>query len=68
MLTVRRDEGKLRAQMTGQPEFEIHSKADDVFFWKVIAAEIKFVVDKDGKVEKAIHQQSGATIEAKKIE
>ena len=68
VLAVRRDEGKLLAQMTGQPEFEIYAKADDAFFWKVVAAEIKFVVDKDGKVEKAIHQQAGATIEVKKIE
>ena len=68
VLTVRRDKDKLMAQMTGQPEFEIYAKAEDVFFWKVVAAEVKFVADKDGKVEKAIHQQSGATIEAKKIE
>ena len=68
VLTVRRDKGKLLAQMTGQPEFEIFAKAPDVFFWKVVAAEIKFVTDEDGKVEKAIHQQGGATIEAKKIE
>ena len=68
MLTVRRDEGQLLAQMTGQPEFEIYAKATDVFFWKVVAAEIKFVTGDDGKVEKAIHQQAGATIEVKKIE
>jgi CubicO group peptidase (beta-lactamase class C family) len=68
VLTVRRDEGKLKAQMTGQPEFEIYAKAPDVFFWKIVAAEIKFVADKDGKVEKAIHQQGGGTLEVKKIE
>jgi hypothetical protein len=54
--------------MTGQPEFEIYAKSPELFFWKVVSAEIKFVVGKDGKVEKAVHQQSGATIEAKKIE
>ena len=68
VLTVRRDQGQLLAQMTGQPEFEIYAKAEDSFFWKVVAAEVKFVVGKAGKVEKAVHQQSGATIEAKKIE
>jgi hypothetical protein len=68
VLTVRRDKGKLLAQMTGQPEFEIYAKSPELFFWKVVSAEIKFVVGKDGKVEKAVHQQSGATIEAKKIE
>lgn len=68
VLTVRRDKDKLMAQMTGQPEYEIYGKAEDLFFWKVVAAEVKFVVGKDGKVEKAIHQQSGAKLEAKKIE
>jgi CubicO group peptidase (beta-lactamase class C family) len=68
VLTVRRDGGRLLAQMTGQPEFEIYAKAQDVFFWKVVAAEIKFVMGDDGKVEKAVHQQSGTTIQAKKIE
>jgi hypothetical protein len=68
VLTVRRDKDKLLAQMTGQPEFELFAKAPDAFFWKVVVAEIKFVVGEDGQVEKAIHQQGGGTIEAKKIE
>jgi hypothetical protein len=67
-LTVRRDQSRLLAQMTGQPEFEIYAKAPNVFFWKVVAAEVTFVTGTDGKVEKALHQQAGATIEAKKVE
>jgi CubicO group peptidase (beta-lactamase class C family) len=68
VLTVRRDGGKLLAQMTGQPEFELYAKANDEFFWKVVVAEIKFVLGDGGKVEKAVHKQGGATIEAKKME
>ena len=68
VLTVRRDGKKVLAQMTGQPEFELFAKATDEFFWKAVVAEIKFVTNDDGKVEKAIHKQGGATIEAKKIE
>jgi len=68
VLTVRRDGKKLMAQMTGQPEFELFAKATDTFFWKVVVAEIKFVVGDDGKVEKAVSTQAGATIDAKKIE
>jgi CubicO group peptidase (beta-lactamase class C family) len=68
VLTVRRDQGRLLAQMTGQPEYELFAKASDVFFWKIIAAEIQFVTDDNGKVQKAVHQQAGATIEAKKVE
>jgi hypothetical protein len=68
VLSVRRDKNRLLAQMTGQPEFELFAKAPDAFFWKAVVAEIKFVAGDDGKVEKAIHEQSGSTIEAKKIE
>jgi CubicO group peptidase (beta-lactamase class C family) len=68
VLTVRRDKEKLMAQMTGQPEFEIFAKAPDAFFWKIVAAEIKFVTDDDGKVTKAVHQQGGAKMEVKKVE
>jgi CubicO group peptidase (beta-lactamase class C family) len=68
VLTVRRDGGRFLAQMTGQPEFELLAKANDTFFWKVVAAEIKFVTGDGGKVEKAVHQQAGATFEVKKVE
>ena len=68
VLTVRRQGDQLKAQMTGQPEFDIFPKSDNEFFWKVIRAEIKFVKDKDGSVKKAVHKQGGNTIEAKKIE
>jgi CubicO group peptidase (beta-lactamase class C family) len=67
VMTIRRDEKKLLAQMTGQPEFELFAKASDTFFWKAVVAEIKFEVNDDGKVEKAIHTQGGATIDAKRI-
>ena len=68
VLTVRRDGSKLLAQMTGQPEFELFAKAPDEFFWKVVSAEIKFLADDDGKIEKAVHKQGGATLEVKKTE
>jgi hypothetical protein len=68
VLSVRRDKGKLMAQMTGQPEFELFAKSTDEFFWKVVVAEIKFLTNDDGKVDKAIHKQGGMTLEVKKIE
>jgi CubicO group peptidase (beta-lactamase class C family) len=68
VLVIRRDGKQVFAQMSGQPDFELFAKATDTFFWKAVVAEIKFVAGDDGKVEKAIHTQGGATIEAKKIE
>ena len=67
VLTVRREGNQLLAKMTAQPEFEIFPKSDTEFFWKVVPAEIKFVTNDEGKVEKVIHTQGGKTIEAKKI-
>ena len=67
VLTVRREDGQLLAQMTGQPEFKIFAKTKTKFFWKVIHAEIEFVTDEDGKVNNVIFQQAGRKLEAKKI-
>jgi len=68
ILTVTRSGNHLYAQMTGQPQFEIFPKAPAEFFWKVVNAEIAFVKDAGGKVTKAVHHQSGQTIEAPKVE
>ena len=65
VLTVRRQGDQLKAQMTGQPEFDIYPKSENEFFWKVVKAEIKFVTDAEGAVIKALHKQAGGTIEAK---
>jgi len=68
ILTVTREGPRLFAEMTGQPKFEIFAKSDTEFFWKVVVAEVKFVLDDDGRVAKAVHQQAGRTIEAPRIE
>ncbi len=38
VLKVRRQDGRLLAQMSGQPEFEIYPKSETDFFWKVVRA------------------------------
>jgi CubicO group peptidase (beta-lactamase class C family) len=68
VLTVTRKGDQLLAQMQGQPEFPIYPKSPTEFFWKVVQAEINFVLDDDGTVTKAIHKQAGQTIEVRKIE
>ena len=59
---------QLFAQLTGQPRFEIYPKSPTEFFWKIVAAQVTFVKNDQGKVTKAIHHQGGQTIEAPKIE
>jgi CubicO group peptidase (beta-lactamase class C family) len=68
LLTVTRDADRLYAELTGQPRFEIFPRAKDVFFWKVVEAEVRFVRDEKGKVVKAVHRQGGQTINAPRFE
>ncbi len=67
VLTVTAEEGKLFAQMTGQQKFEIFPMEENVFFWKAVEAQIKFVRDDKGSVTGAIHSQGGQELKVKKI-
>jgi CubicO group peptidase (beta-lactamase class C family) len=67
ILTVTREGDRLLAQLTGQPSFEIFPKGKDVFFWKVVEAEVTFVRDGSGKVVKAVHRQGGQTKDAERF-
>jgi hypothetical protein len=68
VLTVTREGDGLRAQLTGQPAFEIFPGGKDVFVWKVVEAEVTFVRDGNGKVVKAVHRQGGQTIDAARFD
>lgn len=65
-VTVRN--GKIYAQLTDQPEFEIFPSAKDEFFYQAVDARISFQRDKDGKVVGGVHRQSGRSFTVPKIE
>jgi len=67
VLTVTRDGDSVFAQHTGQPKFSIFPKSATEYEWRVVPASVKFSKDEDGRVNKAIHTQNGATFEAPKI-
>lgn len=67
VLAVTAREGKLYAQATGQPEYEIFPKGEDEFFWKVVDAQIRFVRGEDGKVDHAVHSQGGRSFKAPRM-
>ena len=67
VLTVKRDDQQLFAQLTGQPEFAIFPTAADSFEWRVVKASVRFVKGEDGKVIKAVHTQNGMTFDAPKV-
>ena len=68
ILTVTREGNHLYAQLTGQPRNEIFPESPTEFFWKVVDARVTFVKDDSGKVTKAMHHQSGQTINAPRME
>ena len=67
VLTVKRDDQQLFAQLTGQPQFPIFPTAADNFEWRVVKASVRFVRGEDGKVIKAVHTQNGMTFDAPKV-
>lgn len=67
ILTVTREGNRLFAQLSGQPKLEIFPKSEMEFFWKVVDAQVTFVKDQEGKITKAIHKQSGKTLEAPRL-
>lgn len=67
VMTIRRDDRQLFAQLLGQPEAPIFPTADDSFEWHMVKASVHFVKGEDGKVTKLVHTQNGKTIDAPKL-
>lgn len=66
-ITITLKDGSLLAQATGQGAFEIFPESPKKFFYKVVDAQIEFVRDEKGGVEKLVLYQNGATMGAKKL-
>lgn len=60
-------EGKLMAQATGQPAFQLFAENETDFFLKVVQAEIKFTKDDTGDVTMLTLYQGGGVMPGKKI-
>ena len=67
IITFTKEGNKLFTQATGQPRFEVFAESETKFFLKVVEAQVEFVADTDGKVNKMILNQGGQTMEAKRI-
>ncbi|MBV8544022.1 MAG: serine hydrolase [Acidobacteria bacterium] len=68
VITVTRDGDHVFAQATGQPNFEIFAEDDRNFFYKVVDAQITFVVDATGRATSLVLHQNGANVPGKRIE
>jgi hypothetical protein len=59
VFTIRREGDKLRAQLTGQPNFQIFPESETNFFYKVVDAQLTFVKGTNGKVTELVLHQNG---------
>ena len=66
-VTVTRKGDQLLAQVTGQPALQIFPRSPTRFFYKVVPAEIGFMVDSAGKTQSLVLFQGGREMPAKKV-
>lgn len=67
ILTVTVDEGQLMTQATGQDRTPAFAEKENLFFLKVVDAQLEFIKGPDGKIEKLILYQNGRKTPARKI-
>jgi len=67
IITVRIENDKLMAQATGQSEHQIFPMTQTKFYYKVVNAQIEFIMNDNGEVEKLILYQAGKELPGKKI-
>ncbi|MEM5567000.1 serine hydrolase [Psychroserpens sp. AS72] len=61
-------DNKIYGKATGQGEFELFAEEKDKFFLKVVAADLHFFRNAEGKVERLILFQGGQEMPGKKID
>jgi CubicO group peptidase (beta-lactamase class C family) len=67
IVKVTSEDGKLMAQATGQPKFELFPSSETDFYLKVISAQVSFIKDGAGNVTAMTLSQNGRKTTGKKI-
>jgi len=67
IITISREGNQLKAQATGQPEFPVFPKSNNVFYLKVVDAQLTFNHNEEGKVQSVTLRQAGQEIVGKKL-
>jgi CubicO group peptidase (beta-lactamase class C family) len=67
IMTVTLEGEQLKAQATGQPMFDVFAESETKFFLKVVDAQIEFVRNSEGKVDKLILYQAGQKFEGERV-
>jgi len=68
VLTITRQEDRLFAQLTGQGSAEVYPESATKFFYKVVAAQLSFATDAQGRATELTLHQNGAERHAKRID
>jgi len=66
-LTITLNGNQLSAQATGQSAADIFPQKENYFFYKVVDAQIEFVLNDQGEVDKLVLHQNGQNMPAKKV-
>lgn len=67
ILTVTKHGSQLLTQATGQPELPVYPKSSNVFYLKVVEAQLTFNKNEDGEIESVTLNQNGQEIVGKKL-
>lgn len=65
-ITISEAEGKLFAQATGQPKLRLYAERNNLFFFKVVDAEINFLTNDNNVVDRLTLKQNGRLMTAVK--
>ncbi len=66
-IVITLENGQLKTQATGQPKVDLFAQRKDLFFLKIVDAQVEFTRDSAGKVQKLVIYQGGAMVEAVKF-
>ncbi len=68
ILSITKEGNQLYSQATGQAKFPIFPETEKLFYLKVVAAKIEFIMDDSGQVSSLILYQGGREISGKRVE
>ncbi|WP_303282129.1 serine hydrolase [Flavivirga amylovorans] len=68
IITITKEGSQLKAQATGQAKFDIFPKSENVFYLKVVNAQLTFNKNEADKVDSATLLQNGQEVTGKRIE
>ena len=68
IFTITLENDQLSAELTGQPSFPVFATSDDEFFYKVVDAQLTFMRNDDGQVDRLVLHQNGQNVPAMRFE